>query len=119
VNEPTGSDQGASAPKVNASKASGKSGPPAKSGPSSNPKKQQILQTNPATPHATSRQRAIGTSTVAGPFLLYPAAGWSTGLLVCCGRTRERFMLRILGWAILIIFIIGLLVVIGIFDLVF
>ncbi|WP_445557829.1 hypothetical protein [Pedomonas mirosovicensis] len=28
-------------------------------------------------------------------------------------------MLRILGWAVLIIFIIGLLVVLGLFDLVF
>lgn len=32
---------------------------------------------------------------------------------------REQPMLRILGWIILIIFIIGLLVVLGILDLVF
>lgn len=31
----------------------------------------------------------------------------------------ERAMLRVLGWAVLIIFLIGLLVVFGIFDLIF
>lgn len=31
----------------------------------------------------------------------------------------EPTMLRVLGWAVLIIFLIGLLVVFGIFDLIF
>lgn len=31
----------------------------------------------------------------------------------------ERIVLKILGWAVVIIFVIGLLVVFGIFDLIF
>jgi len=34
-------------------------------------------------------------------------------------KHKERTMLKVLGWAVLIIFLIGLLVVFGIIDLIF
>jgi hypothetical protein len=38
------------------------------------------------------------------------------GNAVCCERTA---MLKVLGWIVLVIFLIGLLVVIGVFDFIF
>lgn len=38
---------------------------------------------------------------------------------LCVARTKEAVMLKVIGWVVGIIFLIGLLVVFGIFDLIF